>query len=354
MNLSENNPGISILGDSISTLQGWVPQGWRVHYEGEAHVEGIQKPLDTWWGRVISKLGGHLVANSSFSGSTVEGFGFPAGVSDERIAALAAHGVLPDVVLVFMGINDYGWGGALNQVLGGSTSASARREEVASELTKCEEYAGQTGGCGDQATERSGRILNHMDYTLPTAHVVMTVGRDALQRFQESYAQMLQKISQMVPQAEIWCVTLAPASKQSVSRAEEKPRDCGNPSGYRWRNSYEEPSGCFKFSIRGIPLEDYNQAIKNAVKQQGSRVHVADLAAYGVCYDAVDGVHPSALGMRQIAAMVVAQIQGQKANPEFLPELKNAQKAVRTCFKPTCEGCEFADTDPSVWTLYCQ
>lgn len=71
--------GFSVLGDSISTLMGWVPEGWRVHYEGEVHVDGVERPQDTWWGRVIDHFGGYLVANSSFSGSVVEGYGFLVG-----------------------------------------------------------------------------------------------------------------------------------------------------------------------------------------------------------------------------------------------------------------------------------
>ena len=122
--------GFSVLGDSISTLMGWVPEGWRVHYEGEVHVDGVESPQDTWWGRVIDHFDGRLVANSSFSGSVVEGYGFPAGNSEKRITSLlGAQGECPDVVLVYMGVNDYGWGGGRNQVMGGSLSASARPEE---------------------------------------------------------------------------------------------------------------------------------------------------------------------------------------------------------------------------------
>ena len=127
--------GFSIMGDSISTLAGWVPEGWRVHYQGEVRIDGVELPEDTWWGRVIGHFGGHLVGNSSFSGTTVEaaeGFGFPAGDSDERVRALAGtDGELPDVAIVLMGINDYGWGGARNQAMGRSAAASARPEDLA-------------------------------------------------------------------------------------------------------------------------------------------------------------------------------------------------------------------------------
>ncbi len=82
-----------------------ITSGWRVHYEGEVHVDGVESPQDTWWGRVIDHFDGRLVANSSFSGSVVEGYGFPAGNSEKRITSLlGAQGECPDVVLVYMGI----------------------------------------------------------------------------------------------------------------------------------------------------------------------------------------------------------------------------------------------------------
>ncbi|MFR4804737.1 MAG: hypothetical protein ACLT98_16305, partial [Eggerthellaceae bacterium] len=90
-----------------------------VYYQGErCEQTGVTSSADTWWSQVIERLGGRLLANSSFSGSLVEGAGFPAGNSQERIDALAEDGVQPDVVIVFMGINDYGWGGATAQAAG--------------------------------------------------------------------------------------------------------------------------------------------------------------------------------------------------------------------------------------------
>lgn len=170
--------GFSILGDSISTLAGATPPGWRTHYEGEVHVDGVTEPAHTWWGQVIDHFGGHLVANAAFSGSVVEGFGFPAGDSPERVAALAgADGELPDVVLVFMGINDYGWGGGRNQVMGESLSASARPEDLPG-----------------------------------PREVAMAVGLEALDRFGRAYASMLSRVRALAPQADIWCLTLSPAT----------------------------------------------------------------------------------------------------------------------------------------------
>ena len=80
----------SVLGDSISTLAGYNPEGFAVFYD-EAHKAqaGIGSPADTWWGRVIDRFGGTLLKNGSWSGSMVAGAGCPAAWSPERIAALA-------------------------------------------------------------------------------------------------------------------------------------------------------------------------------------------------------------------------------------------------------------------------
>ncbi len=285
--------GFSILGDSISTLAGATPPGWRTHYEGEVHVDGVTEPAHTWWGQVIDHFGGHLVANAAFSGSVVEGFGFPAGDSPERVAALAgADGELPDVVLVFMGINDYGWGGGRNQVMGESLSASARPEDLPG-----------------------------------PREVAMAVGPEALDRFGRAYASMLTRVRALAPQADIWCLTLSPATSPSAAES------------------------CYKYSIRGIELDAYNRAIAHAAAPVGA--HVADIAAFGVAYDAVDACHPSALGMRQIADMAIAQMEGLPADRALISSLAGAPAARRTCFERDCAGCPLGDADPRRWTIAC-
>ena len=283
--------GFSVLGDSISTLMGWVPEGWRIHYEGEVHVDGVELPQDTWWGRVIDHFDGHLVANSSFSGSVVEGYGFPAGNSEKRTTSLlGAQGECPDVVLVYMGINDYGWGGGRNQVMGGSLSASARPEDLA----------------GARSVE-------------------WVVGPDALDRFAAAYRDVLAAIRRIAPSSEIWCLTLCPATSPS------------------------EAERCYKYQIRGIELDAYNRAIVQAARETGA--HVADVRAYGIQYDAVDGCHPSARGMRQIADMVIARMEGSSEKPASIGD---APRAVRTCGCSHCHGCPMDDSTDSRWTIACR
>ena len=105
----------SVLGDSISTLAGCNPPQCGVFYDWSMKRRaGILNPEDTWWGRVIEELGGQLLVNHSWAGSTVcrlpgcevESYG----CSSDRAADLGAEGRSPDVVMVFMGINDLGHG----------------------------------------------------------------------------------------------------------------------------------------------------------------------------------------------------------------------------------------------------
>ena len=112
----------SIMGDSISTFEGCVPDGYTLFYNDERlERSGVLRPEDTWWSHAVRGLGGTVLADSAWSGSMVEGAGFPAASSPERAAALLGpDGQAPDAVLVFIGINDYGWGGAEAQAAGRS------------------------------------------------------------------------------------------------------------------------------------------------------------------------------------------------------------------------------------------
>ena len=122
-----NNPycgkNISIFGDSISTLAGYNPEGFNVFYEGSfLEITGVREPVDTWWGRIIGFLGANLLVNNSWSGCLVsaedkEGDGFPSGCSKRRIEMLGvphktnkAYDVNPDVIIIYMGTNDWAYG----------------------------------------------------------------------------------------------------------------------------------------------------------------------------------------------------------------------------------------------------
>lgn len=290
----------SIMGDSISTYEGCNPEGFDVFYEEERKdATGVRSVSDTWWARVIDHFGGRLLSNGSFSGSMVEGAGFPAGESCRRVDALAADGRKPDVILVFMGINDYGWGGARAQA-----------------------YAGARAVPFESYVEEGGRRVAGRAETC------------ALQGFSEAYASMLSSMRDRYPKASIWCCTLCP----------------GRVSG--------EADPTFAWRFRGISLAAYNEAIRSAALEYGC--HVIDFAAYGLDYDAVDGTHPSNAGMRQIAAMAIDAMtsQGMSSSAEAL-SLESAfsgfdLRSADWCEKDACVGCDYAKATGNAWFLVCE
>lgn len=158
-----NNPyykkQFSVLGDSISTLDGYNPKGYTVFYENDNRVKsGVNDSKDTWWDKVIGYFGGELLVNDSWSGSRVTKLPereqlFPSGCSDERTAALHISDVYPDVILVYLGMNDWAFGA-------------------------------ETG--------EETRVLH----------------ADCNELFSEAYDSMLRKIKSNYPNAEIWCCTL--------------------------------------------------------------------------------------------------------------------------------------------------
>ncbi len=103
----------SILGDSICTLEGYNPIGYRVFYKGKkCEKSGVAEPLDTWWGKAVEYLGGIILVNNSWSGSRAsrlpeQDCQFPSGCSDERTSGLHKGNQTPDVILVYMGTNDW-------------------------------------------------------------------------------------------------------------------------------------------------------------------------------------------------------------------------------------------------------
>lgn len=73
--LAENYGGVfegkyfSILGDSISTYAGYIPEGNKVYYTGDN--AGVDDVSQTWWSIVGNTLGMNLAVNNSWSGSKV-------------------------------------------------------------------------------------------------------------------------------------------------------------------------------------------------------------------------------------------------------------------------------------------
>lgn len=102
---------VSILGDSISTYSGYNPKGYSVYYDEDMQkCNGLKSVYDTWWAKVNQFLGAYLCVNNSYSGSSVSGLVFPAGCCQERVMNMHTSEYTPDLILIYLGFNDFGYG----------------------------------------------------------------------------------------------------------------------------------------------------------------------------------------------------------------------------------------------------
>ena len=106
---------VSILGDSISTFKGYNPPGYFVYYDEITQEQNkLRNVYGTWWAKVNQFLRAHLCVNDSYSGSMVTGNRFPAVVSDRRLNYLGTSDCDPDIILIYIGFNDFGEGVRIN------------------------------------------------------------------------------------------------------------------------------------------------------------------------------------------------------------------------------------------------
>lgn len=173
LNLKYRSKLFSVLGDSASTLFGYSqPAGAEFYNAYRKYETGVYYPSDTWWGRVIEALSGELLINDSFSGSTVCSLSHEeteaCACGERRTSALGTGERDPDVIMIFMGLNDRGYGVRLRPV----------REE-----------------------ERGNTEI-----------------------FSEAYRIMLKKMRSRYPQAEIWCLTLPLAERDGYQPSHDAIR----------------------------------------------------------------------------------------------------------------------------------
>lgn len=160
---------VSILGDSITTFRGYIPEGYTCYYPQEGN--DLTDVNDTWWMKVINRTGMQLLVNGSYSGSAVCGDsraeGSSAGCSNRRLVDLmGADGTVPDVILVYLGANDFF-------------------------------HPMNLGSWPGQATHRTDHYI--LDFT-------------------EAYELMLQKLQAVYPGTKIYCMTLIEANSEDHPR----------------------------------------------------------------------------------------------------------------------------------------
>lgn len=110
---------IGILGDSYSTYLGWIPADYEAWYNdnGNCAPNDMTAVQQTWWWQLCQPDTFELVANCSYSGSTVCNTGYDQLDASEtsfikRMYREFGEGVCSlDILLVFGGTNDF-WAGS--------------------------------------------------------------------------------------------------------------------------------------------------------------------------------------------------------------------------------------------------
>ena len=132
---------ILIIGDSYSTFDGYIPEGFAPYYKRVTERRtDVTDVADTWWHKLISETGSRLAQNNSWSGSTICHTGYggtdTSGTSSflHRLDVLCEKGFFNaekvDTVLIFGGTND-SWA---NSPIGALNFGEPSREELFSVL----------------------------------------------------------------------------------------------------------------------------------------------------------------------------------------------------------------------------
>lgn len=109
----EAKPVVSILGDSYSTFEGYIPEGNAVWYTRHTHPDrtDVGDVKQTWWWQLISQGGFILGKNDSYSGATISYRGYNGDdYADRSFITRVKDLGSPDILLIFGGTND-SWAG---------------------------------------------------------------------------------------------------------------------------------------------------------------------------------------------------------------------------------------------------
>lgn len=102
-------PVVSILGDSYSTFEGYIPAGnepWYFARRQEKRTD-VSNVRETWWWQLINEGGYILGSNESYSGSTICYTGYRGEDYRDRSFITRLPRIAPsDILLIFGGTND--------------------------------------------------------------------------------------------------------------------------------------------------------------------------------------------------------------------------------------------------------
>lgn len=101
------NATVAVYGDSISTFEGYLPEGFAYYYPQT--TLDVKTVGDTWWYKLYQNNSLNIVINNSISGTGVLNAGGMSGyqgLSQKRIDLLINDFVPVNMVIIYLGIND--------------------------------------------------------------------------------------------------------------------------------------------------------------------------------------------------------------------------------------------------------
>ena len=191
---------LSIIGDSISTFQGWNNNtntnttigGNAVFYDPAIHHSVMDKADDCWWKLTADRTGMNMLVNGAWSGSaTIDETGLPADEYNVAYLANAStsnrainlhantgvnNGKKPDIIFCFMGTND--------SIRYPDATVAGTYEAV--------NFNNLIQGSGSSYTYNISKNANNIPI------------------FAEAYAVMLHKMQIAYPDAQIFCMSILP------------------------------------------------------------------------------------------------------------------------------------------------
>ena len=253
---------ISIVGDSISTYQGWsnISPGSTsaAVYYPHGSIDNVNK---TYWKKLVDRTGAKLLVNNSWSGSRCSntGSGSVVSTTNDRCKQLGKNGIDPDYIIINIGTNDFDYGVQL----------------------------GTWNGRGEDYPANP-------DTTAPTT-------------FREAYSVMMARIKKNYPLAKVYCCTVP----------------CGNRcgGGYNEKNSQGVYLVEFNDAIREIATAYGSRVIDLA----SSGLNYYTLSTLYCDYNASsqggegDALHPNEAGMERYYELIRDALEDEATNTTSCP-----------------------------------
>ena len=201
---------VSVLGDSISTFRGVSNDGtansaisnnepFYPDFSGNVYDSSL-----TYWGKIITELGMRTCVINSWSsskayGAVVNGQDFGKNMlvragelhRDNGTPSNPNDDIAPDVILVYIGINDLSGGTDYDADLAGIISRGATESEMDAWFASVLERANSTGN----------QVIKGTTY----------------QNFDQVYALSLNRMKELYPNAEIYCLTYQETNHPSIT-----------------------------------------------------------------------------------------------------------------------------------------